>query len=439
MNLLSRTRRLPGARRPGWAGRALAGAAGAAALCGMLAAAAPAAASPRSAPQVAARRTARPAAAPATTLRRACPVAPAGHMRCFAWYRPQVSVNRALAAGLSGHQTQPVGWGPKALERAYRLPVSRLSHQTVAVSIAFHTPKLARYLKIYREHFGLPACGTANGCLRIVNENGKARPLAPSGLGTGWDVEATLDVSMISAACPHCKILVVEASDTTDRDLGRTDNTAARLGASVISNSYGQPENGEAMAFRKDYVHAGHTIVASSGDTGYGPANFPASLGSVNAVGGTALHYARNKRGFTERVWRDLVNFGAGSSGCSAYVGKPAWQHDRHCPGRTVADISAVATNIPIFNAANGGWLTVAGTSVSAPFVAGVYGLAGNAASRTPRHLYLNARDFFDVTRGSNVLFGSAKAVCGADYQCEAKKGYDAPTGLGTPDGIGAF
>jgi hypothetical protein len=429
MNFLSRI------RRPGRAGRALAGAAGAAALCGMLAAAAPAAASPRSAPQAAAR----PASAAAPALRRACPAAAAGHMRCFAWYRSQVAVNRALAEGRSGHQTRPKGWGPKALERAYRLPVNRISHQTVAVSIAFHTPKLARYLKIYREHFGLPPCGTADGCLRIVNQNGRARPLAPSGLGSGWDLEATLDVSMISAACPHCKILVVEGDNDGPRALGRTDNTAARLGAEVISNSYGQPENGAVMTFRKDYVHAGHTIVVSSGDSGYGQANFPANLGSVNAVGGTALHYAHNQRGFTERVWQDRANFGGSSSGCSAYVGKPAWQHDRHCPGRTVADISAVATNIPIFNAAYGGWLTVAGTSVSAPFVAGVYGLAGNAASRTPRHLYRHAHDFFDVTRGSNVLFGSAKAVCGADYQCEAKKGYDAPTGLGTPDGIAGF
>jgi hypothetical protein len=64
-------------------------------------------------------------------------------------------------------------------------PVNRTSHQTVAVSIAFHTPKLARYLKIYREHFGLPPCGTtADGCLRIVN---RRSPLggAPTPAGTG--------------------------------------------------------------------------------------------------------------------------------------------------------------------------------------------------------------------------------------------------------------
>jgi subtilase family serine protease len=402
-------------------GRALAAGASALALCGMLASAAPASAAPRSAaPQFAG-------------LRAACPAVPSGQMRCFVLYRPQYAVNRAIA---EGHKTSPVGWGPKTLERAYRLPVNLGSHQTIAVSIAFHTPHLANYLKIYREHYGLPPCTTGSGCLRIVNQQGKASPTAPSGLDSGWDLEATLDVSMISAACPHCKILVVEANSNDDADLARTDDTAARLGAAVMSNSYGQRENGLSMAYRKDYRHPGHMVVASSGDLGFDAANFPANLGSVTAVGGTSLASAHNKRGFTERVWNDPNLFGAGSSGCSAYVGKPSWQHDTHCPGRTVADISAIAANIPIFNTAWGGWLTVAGTSVSSPFIAGVYGLAGNAAAVTPRHLYQHAADFFDITKGNNALFGTAKQVCGADYLCEAKKGYDAPTGLGSPDGI---
>ena len=230
--------------------RVLAAATGTLALCGMLAAGAgPAAAAPRTAAvprTVAAPRTVmapRAAAPRAAALRRACPTVPAGRMRCFALYRPQYEVNRALA---QGHKTHPKGWGPKALERAYLLPVGRDSHQTVAVSIAFRTPSLARYLRVYREHYGLPPCTEASGCLRIVNQKGKATPRAPSGLGSGWDLEATLDVSMISAACPHCRILVVEADSDFDSDLGRTDVTAARLGADVISNSYGTREIGRA-------------------------------------------------------------------------------------------------------------------------------------------------------------------------------------------------
>ena len=370
-------------------------------------------------------------------LRPACPAVPAGQMRCFTLYRPQAQADRALAAG---KVTRPVGWSPKALEHAYRLPVSRRSHQTVAVSIAFHTPKLADYLATYRRHFGLPPCTKASGCLRIVNQKGKTRPMAPSGLGSGWDLEATLDVSMISAACPHCKILVVEASNDSIANLGRTDVTAARLGAQVISNSYGARENAATQSFAKDYRRAGHTIVASAGDFGFDAANFPANLAVVTAVGGTTLHRARNARGFTERVWDDPQRLSAaGGSGCSAYVSKPAWQHDAHCPGRTVADVSAVASNVPIFNRFYGGWVTVAGTSASAPFIAGTYGLAGNASHLTPRWLYEHRGHFFDITAGNNALVGPPGQVCGDDYLCKARKGYDAPTGLGTPDGIAGF
>jgi subtilase family serine protease len=120
-------------------------------------------------------------------------------------------------------------------------------------------------------------------------------------------------------------------------------------------------------------------------------------------------------------------------------VAKPAWQHDRHCPGRTIADVSAVAADIPVFNAFYGGWVTVAGTSVSAPFISGVFGLAGNATSITPRYLYQHAADFLDITHGNNLLVGGPTAACGGDYLCKARKGYDAPTGLGTPDGIAGF
>lgn len=378
-----------------------------------------------------------PVSAPA--LRPACPVAAPRHARCFALYRPESAVNRAIAAGARGAAAKPEGWSPKAIESAYRLPVSKNSHQTVAVSIAFDTPKLAQFLATYRSHYGLPPCTAASGCFRKVNQRGKASPLPRSGVRSGWDLEATLDVSMISVACPHCKILVVEANNDVFTNLAATDTTAARLGAQVISNSYGGREDGFLQTLAPAYHHPGHTIVVSSGDFGYTAANFPANLTSVTAVGGTQLSHASNARGWTERVWDQPNIFGAGSSGCSAYVAKPAWQHDPHCPGRTVADVAAVATNVPIYNKSYGGWVTVAGTSISAPLIAGVYGLAGNAAAVRPGSTYAHARSLFDVTRGSNALFGTPAQTCGSDYLCVAKKGYDAPTGMGTPDGTGAF
>jgi len=256
---------------------------------------------------------AKPAPSTAPRLRPACPSARPGYARCFTLFGPQTSVNRAIAAGRAGMASRPMGLTPKEIEAAYRLPINRNSHQTVAVSIAFDTPKLAQYLAHYRSFFGLPPCTVANGCFRKVNEHGKASPLPPSGVGSGWDLEATLDVSMISVACPHCKILVVEGVDPSFNNLARTEDAAASLGAEVISNSYGGRENGFALAFSKAYHHRGHTIVVSSGDFGYTAANFPADLTTVTSVGGTRLARAHNKRGWRDRAWLDPFN-GAGGS-----------------------------------------------------------------------------------------------------------------------------
>ncbi|MDR2987423.1 MAG: S8 family serine peptidase [Nocardiopsaceae bacterium] len=367
-----------------------------------------------------------------------CAKARRARMRCFLAYRRQLAVNAAIRAGLSGRAARPKGLGALALRDAYKLPMRRASDQTVAISIAFHTPNLGRYLAVYRKQFGLRACTVASGCLRQVNQAGKTAPPAPSGKFTGWDLEAVLDVSMVSAACPECRILVVEAKDASFANLAASERTAARLGAQVISNSYGSDETGESIAFRKSYRQPGHAIVVSSGDLGFGIAQNPADLSSVISVGGTILTRAANKRGWQERTWNQ-PKVGAGGSGCSAWIAKPAWQHDGRCPMRTVADVAAVASNVAIFDPTYGGWLTVAGTSISAPLTAGIIGLAGNGATYRPAFLYRHARSLFDITRGSNTLNLPPARVCGNDNLCTAKKNYDAPTGLGTPDGLRAF
>jgi subtilase family serine protease len=359
-------------------------------------------------------------------------------MSCFTLYQPQVSVNRALAERLTGAIARPQGLTPAEIESAYRLPVGRQSHQTVAVSIAYNTPHLAQYLAHYRSYFGLPACTPSSGCFRVVNQNGKPSPLPQSGQGSGWDLEVTLDVSMISVACPHCHILVVEGNDDSLGSLAATERSAARLGAQVISNSYGQPENGLAMTYASAYRQARRTIVVAAGDSGFTDANFPANLTTVTAVGGTELSRAHDRRGWSERVWNTPI--GAGGSGCSAYVLRPRWQHRTACPGRTVTDISAVAWDVPIYNKFYGGWVTVAGTSIAAPLIAGIYGLAGNGSRVSTADLYQHAGDFFNVTRGNNAWPGlSPRIRCGDDYLCVATRGYNAPTGLGTPDGISGF
>jgi subtilase family serine protease len=370
-------------------------------------------------------------------MRAACGPAGPRQARCFALFAPQAGVNSAIAAGQAGPAAAPKGWGATDIEAAYQLPVSDNPHQTVAVVEAYGTPHLQADLGVYRTKYGLPACTVSGGCLRIVNQKGQSSPLPRSGVPFGWDVETMLDVSMVSAACPNCSILVVQANSASFASLAAAEDTAARLGANVISNSYGARETGLSQAYAAAYDHPGHVIVASSGDTGFGAANFPANLATVTAAGGTQLAKASGARGWTEKVWN--AGGGASGSGCSAYVAKPAWQHDPHCPGRTVADVSSVAWNIPIYDQNEGGWLTVGGTSAASPLIAGIYGLAGNAATVAPGYEYAHASALFDVTVGNNGWPNPGGAACGNDYLCTAKTGYDAPTGLGTPDGIGAF
>src|SRR5258708_27614375 len=255
---------------------------------------------------------ARPDPSGTAQTRAACPTAKPGYARCFTLYSPQISVNRAIAAGIPGHASRPMGLTPKEIEASYRLPINRNSHQTVAVSIAFDTPKLARYLAHYRSFFGLPPCTVASGCFRKVNQRGRASPLPPSGVGSGWDLEATLDVSMISVACPHCKIIVVEAHAPSFSNLARSEDAAASLGAEVISNSYGARENGLAVQFSKAYHHRGHTIVVSAGDFGFTAANFPADLTTATAAGGTDPAQAPTRRRGRERAWVAALHGAAG-------------------------------------------------------------------------------------------------------------------------------
>jgi hypothetical protein len=80
-----------------------------------------------------------------------------------------------------------------------------------------------------------------------------------------------------------------------------------------------------------------------------------------------------------------------------------------------------------------GGWMVFGGTSVAAPVVAGVYALAGNAATVDASVPYANTGWLFDVTSGSNGRCKKMRTLC------TAGAGYDGPTGLGTPNGTGAF
>jgi subtilase family serine protease len=315
---------------------------------------------------------------------------------------------------------------------AYHLPTGT-SRKTVAIVDAFGYPTAEADLAMYRRTFGLPACTVASGCLRIVNQDGAPGPL-PDG-DFGWALESALDLQAASAACPTCGLLLVEGNDNSLEALAAATDTAVRLGASVVSNSYGTDENNGLQTFEASYNnHPGVPILASSGDFGFGIPSWPAVLPNVIAVGGTTLNRAGNRRGWTEQAWS-----GAGS-GCSAWYDKPAWQRDPNCQMRTTADISAVAdpdTGLAVYDTfdidPSNAWLIVGGTSAASPFVAGLIAATGHPERVTGRTIYAKpASAFYDAVGGSN-------GFCGGDYLCTGLPGYDAPTGRGTPNGLAAF
>src|SRR6267142_5666923 len=174
------------------------------------------------------------ASVPQYAHRRACdkPAAP-GFARCHA----QVRVD---ANGITPNALTPSGYFPADLASAYNLPASGGAGLTVAIVDAHDDPNAESDLAVYRSQFGLPPCTTANGCFKKVNQSGATSPLPTPDVG--WAQEISLDLDMVSAACPQCKILLVEANSTSITDLGAAVNTAAAMGAVAISNSYGGPE-----------------------------------------------------------------------------------------------------------------------------------------------------------------------------------------------------
>jgi subtilase family serine protease len=326
----------------------------------------------------------------------------------------------------------PSGLGPSDLQSAYALPSSTAgSGRTVAIVDAYDDPSAESDLAVYRSQYGLAACTTANGCFKKVGQTGSTTSL-PRG-NSGWAEEISLDLDMVSAACPQCHILLVEATSATMTNLGTAVNTAVSLGAKYVSNSYGGSESSSDSTYDSSYFnHPGVAITVSSGDNGYG-VEYPAASKYVTAVGGTSLTKASNTRGWTETVWS-----GAGS-GCSSYDVKPTWQTDSGCAKRTVADVSAVAdpnTGVAVYDtyAAGSGWMVFGGTSVSSPLIASVYALAGAPSSgSTPASFpYAHTSALYDVASGSN-------GTCSVTYLCTATSGYDGPSGLGTPNGVSAF
>ncbi len=376
------------------------------------------------------------------------------------------------------------------------------STQTVALVDAFNDLSAERDLRNYDEVFGLPRCTTANGCFREINQRGAASsPPFPRTLkelrearkgspakreeaeeASGWALEISLDLQLTRAICESCDILLVEADSSENADMEQAEDTAALEGANEISNSWwfeAEPDSDSAA-----FDHPGTVITAAAGDGGYrnwdapeagerGHVDYPASSPHVVAVGGTRLRLNSNGGTYESEVAWD--GDGASGGGCSERFAAPPWQQEVPDWGsvgcgsaRAVADVSADAdpySGVAVYDSSPDEqgvvryWVTLGGTSLSSPLIASTFALAGGAGGveYPARTLYenelVNPASLHDVASGSNGpcsqpletegLYDctALEEAAGCEYQpiCMAGPGYDGPTGVGSPDGVGAF
>jgi subtilase family serine protease len=313
-------------------------------------------------------------------------------------------------------KTPTSGLTPAQLRSAYGLSSIASSAAAngplIAVVDAFDSPSAESDLGTYRAQFGLPPCTSKNGCFSKVMTGGKkgsdsgGGKKADAASRTTWADEIALDLAMASAACPTCRIMLVESNGQDLDSLANAVNVAATYNPAAISNSWGVVEGGANTAnidpgAQSAFLHPGIAITASAGDMGV--VQFPASSPYVTAVGGTTLTQdATTSRGWSEKAWAPT------GSGCSMMYAVPVWQTSTNgCTNRSVADVAVIADYNPgvaVYVTTEGGWVVLGGTSAGAPFVAGLYAAANDYGASTT-----GAPKLYANSAGLNPVAGAAQ------------------------------
>ena len=429
------------------------------------------------------------------------------------------------------------GYTPAELAHAYGIDPNAATTQTIAIIDAHDDPYALSELNAFDQQYGLPS-ETATS-FRKLNQRGAPSPLPAA--DAGWSGEIALDIEAVRGLCHHCGIDLIEADSAFSKDLAGAVDTAVRLKAGIVSNSYGAPEAGSTSTIARSYDHPGTVIVASTGDHGWydwdfvnnvtndpsttgasdNMPNTPAAYPGVVAVAGTELALDAGGNRQDEAVWNengpDDVNGilqgipngaqGASGGGCSLAFPAPEWQRSAQgydslgCGGgRSTGDIAALAdpvSGFDVFSHYADGWVTTGGTSLASPIIAALFGLAGGAhgVDYPAKTLYTNYAHrpgaLYDVVEGGNAFCaGDSKASCSQtvsaetnpptgnpnnigngsdqhpgtphgtgwsglldcgysydlgegylanDHQCNAAPGFDGPSGVGVPQGLGAF
>jgi hypothetical protein len=447
------------------------------------------------------------------TTHSACSAPAQGYASCLALELvPHTSAASAHTHPLGMTRSRPIasvsaaegsyGLRPQDLRDAYHpadteLPEAPTS-QTIALVDAYNDPSARTDLEAYESEFGLTKCPAAsNSCFEQVNQQGgsvlpfpeneaarraelatcenrhkpvREREAACENVeeAEGWVVEISTDIEVARAVCQNCKIMLVEAGGTSYQDLEEGEETAVKLGATEISNSWGgllEGSSGDA------FDHPGTVITAAAGDYGYlnwteaeaaeearqakEPTNYfvgadyPASSPDVVAVGGTKLTLDDGTRQ-SETVWNEDpdpqdTDAGAGGGGCSETFTAPSWQQavpDWSQVGcgskRAVADVAAdadpytgvaVYDSVPSFHeAANGEtvntpleWWPIGGTSVASQIIASMFALAGGAHAvpypAATLYSHLETTGLYNVTEGGNGRCRDLYASCAGSLE----------------------
>ncbi len=326
----------------------------------------------------------------------AVPVCPGpvanGFTRCHSWVFPNAS-------------SSPVGLSPAQMKAAYSFSTSSTvgSGTTIALVDAYDLPSAENDLNVFSSTFGLPACTTANGCFRKVNQNGGTK--YPR-YNSGWGLEIALDIEWAHAIAPGAHILLVEASSNSFSNLMAAEDYAASH-ATYVSNSWGGSESSGETSYDSHFSHAGVSFFASAGDSGL-PAQYPSSSPNVISVGGTTLNFNADGSLASETGWS------SGGGGCSAYEIANAAQSSFsqypqvNCGGqRATPDVSLDAdpnSGAAVYDSSkyNGGagWYQVGGTSLSSPMWAARSADAGSVVNAS--YVYASNITFRDITVGNN-------------------------------------
>jgi kumamolisin len=220
---------------------------------------------------------------------------------------------------------------------------------------------------------------------------------------------------------------------------------------SVVSISWGQSEDAWSAQARSQMEQIlteasglGVTVTVAAGDNGSTDSvtdgqqhvDFPASAPHALACGGTSLRLSGETIS-TETVWNDPGG-GSTGGGVSRQFPLPSYQSGAHVPnnvdsnspGRGVPDVSGDADPQTGYRIrVDGADETIGGTSAVAPLWAGLVALLNQALGAPigfaqPRLYSLGTAAFHDITEGNNGSY-------------DARPGWDACTGLGSPDGTG--